>query len=793
MMNHVFPVTALLLAPLSGLHAADTKGPVKVFILAGQSNMEGQAVADLEGKDYNEGRGTLNFLMRDPAKAPLLKHLKDGQGRWTVREDVWVRYKPEDGPLKAGPLTLGFTVYGGRHHFGPELQFGHVVGDHFDNQVLLIKTAWGGKSLYRDSRPPSSGGAVGPYYTKMLADVREALANLKNEFPTYDGGGYELAGFVWYHGWNDGCEPKTAVPEYERNLVNFIKDVRKDLNAPRLPVVIGELTGPWVQAPGEWAALRKAQAAAAARPEFQGTVLFVATHDFVRKPEDSPNPGHGHHEFGNAETYFLVGDALGQGMKTLLEAAPAKRSDGPTPAKPSEGATPKPNIILCMTDDQGWGDVSYNGLKQIRTPVLDSMAATGLRFNRFYAEQSCSPTRASVMTGRHPNRMGVFWPGMPLRRQEITIAQAAKTAGYVTGHFGKWHLNGVAGPGKPIAAADPLGPGRFGFDEWFSVSNYFDLDWTFSRNGKKVKVTGDGSDAIVAEALKFIEQSAKQDKPFLACVWFGNPHAPHKPLPADLKEAGGSAYFGEIVGIDRAMGTLRGGLRKLGIADNTLVWFCSDNGGWIDPAAPNANGTTAGLRGRKGDMWEGGIRVPAVIEWPARIKTPATTELPAGVVDIYPTIADILKVKVPNQVEPLDGISLLPLVEGRMKERPRPMGFWQYNGSANINTNSGPSAWSDNRYKLVKHGRNKYELYDLTVDPSEQTDLAARHPEIVNRMKAELESWQQSVLRSYRGEDYPSKVTARSGGLHGYIGFSATRPRGPSIVRAWVSTPRSGR
>jgi arylsulfatase A-like enzyme len=421
----------------------------------------------------------------------------------------------------------------------------------------------------------------------------------------------------------------------------------------------------------------------------------------------------------------------------------------------------KPNIILCMTDDQGWGDVSYNGLKQIRTPVLDSMAASGLRFNRFYAQQSCSPTRASVMTGRHPNRMGVFWPGMPLRRQEVAVAQAAKTAGYVTGHFGKWHLNGVAGPGKPIAASDPLGPGPFGFDEWFSVSNYFDLDWTFSHNGKNVKVTGDGSDAIVAEALKFIEHSAKQDKPFLACVWFGNPHAPHKPLPADLKAAGGSAYFGEIVGIDRAMGTLRRGLRKLGIADNTLVWFCSDNGGWIDPAHPDANGVTGGLRGRKGDMWEGGIRVPAVIEWPARIKHPRVTEMPAGVIDIYPTVVDILGVEVPDQVEPIDGISLVPLIDVRMKDRPRPMGFWQFAGNLpRITTDSGPSAWSDNRYKLVKLGPNKWELYDLTVDLAETTDLAAQHPEIVNRMKAELETWQQSVLRSYRGEDYPGNRPA---------------------------------
>ena len=298
------------------------KSPVKVFILAGQSNMEGQGVVDLSGKDYNQGRGTLAQLLQDPQKAPQFAHLRDAQGKWAARDDVWVRYQRERQPLLCGPLTFGFSVYGDVHHFGPELQFGWVVGDWFTNQVLLIKTAWGGKSLYKDFRPPSSGGQVGPYYTKMIAEVREALTNLKRDFPAYDGGGSELAGFVWYQGWNDGCEPQTAVPRYETNLVNLIKDIRREFSSPTLPVVVGELTGPWVQAPGEWATLRQAQAAAAARPEFKGNVLFVETHDFVRKAEDSPNTGHGHHEFGNAETYFLVGDALGRGMLDLLKRNP---------------------------------------------------------------------------------------------------------------------------------------------------------------------------------------------------------------------------------------------------------------------------------------------------------------------------------------------------------------------------------------------------------------------------------------------------------------------------------------
>ena len=188
----VLIVLAQLLIPMALSYATVVAPPLKVFILAGQSNMEGQAVADLAGRDYNEGRGTLAALMRDPVMGPLFTHLKDASGKWAVRDDVWVRYERERGPLLKGPLTMGFSVYGDPHHFGPEWQFGHVMGEALPNQVLLIKTAWGGKSLYKDFRPPSSGGAVGPYYTKMIQQVREALANLKDDFPAYAHAGGEL-------------------------------------------------------------------------------------------------------------------------------------------------------------------------------------------------------------------------------------------------------------------------------------------------------------------------------------------------------------------------------------------------------------------------------------------------------------------------------------------------------------------------------------------------------------------------------------------------------------------------
>ena len=303
----------LPLLVLIGLAASVTSAKaLQVYILAGQSNMEGQSVVDLTGKNYNEGRGTLVEVMARPANAERYAHLRAKDGSWVVRKDVWIRYQREKQPLLIGELSVGYAVYGDKHHFGPELQFGHVVGEASRDQVLLIKTAWGGKSLFRDFRPPSAGGVVGPYYVKMLAEVRAALADLKKDFPAYDGSPVELAGFVWYQGWNDGVNPKTAVSEYEQNLAHLIRDVRKELNAPKLPVVIGELTGPWVDAPKEWTALRQAQANVALMPEFKDTVVFVPTREFVRKPADSPNPSHGHHEFGNAETYFLVGDALGK-------------------------------------------------------------------------------------------------------------------------------------------------------------------------------------------------------------------------------------------------------------------------------------------------------------------------------------------------------------------------------------------------------------------------------------------------------------------------------------------------
>ena len=295
--------------------------PIQVFILAGQSNMEGQGVVDLDHpKYYNGGKGILNRVMADPAKAKRYAHLKDKDGQWVVRDDAFIRFRNKQGVM-AGGVSIGFTGYGSdksRHHIGPELQIGHRLGDHFKEPVLLIKTAWGGKSLFKDFRPPSAGGEVGPYYKQMLSEVKEALANIDKEFPTLKGRKPEWAGFIWFQGWNDMFN-KEALAEYEKNLVHLIKDLRKELKNPKLPVIIGELGNGGPKAGANMLAIRAAQKAAAERKEFKGTVKFVSTTAFARPKEQSPNVGHGHHWFGNAESYFLIGDALGAAMVKLLK------------------------------------------------------------------------------------------------------------------------------------------------------------------------------------------------------------------------------------------------------------------------------------------------------------------------------------------------------------------------------------------------------------------------------------------------------------------------------------------
>lgn len=437
--------------------------------------------------------------------------------------------------------------------------------------------------------------------------------------------------------------------------------------------------------------------------------------------------------------------------------------------------TRKPNVVLIMADDQGWGDTGYNGHPHLKTPNLDSLAASGLRMDRFYTGHfNCSPTRASVMTGRHPHRMGTFGPGSPIRAQEVTVAKVLQSAGYATGHFGKWHLNGKNGdrntkdmPGRAILADDPLSPGKMGFDTWVSADNFFDLDPVLGRQGVPEKFHGEGSDLVTDEALKFIRAQSGAQKPFLAVVWFGNPHVPHEALPADkaayssLPEADQN-YYGELTAIDRSVGRLRAALRELKVADDTILWYCSDNGGDAGPKS------TGNLRGSKGTLWEGGVRVPGLVEWPARIAKPFVSAMPCSTLDIYPTVLAAAGTQAEKPVQPLDGVNLLPLFDQKMEERGRPIAFWSHaerptshatllDWPYKLHTNpvEGKRGKKDKGGKKAAGGEPAAPLlFDVSKDPKETSDLAAQQPERVAKMTAVLDEWKKSVEKSLAGGDY---------------------------------------
>ena len=475
-----------------------------------------------------------------------------------------------------------------------------------------------------------------------------------------------------------------------------------------------------------------------------------------------------------------------------------------------------PNIILLMGDDHGWDETGYNGHPHLKTPVLDEMAANGLRLDRFYsAHPSCSPTRGSVMTGRHPNRYGTFAPNYSMRPEEITIAQLLKNSGYVCGHFGKWHLG-------PVKAASPTSPGAMGFDEWLSHDNFFELNPTLSRNGgPPEKFGGESSEIIVAETIRFLKKSREEKRPCLAVVWFGSPHEPYSGIPKDLalyddlpaeyaeketrltsNETGRATKrplrdvlqerYAEITAMDRSIGQLRDWLSDAGMRENTLLWYCGDNG------TPGDGIVTSPFRGRKGTMYEGGIRVPGLIEWPARITKPTVSVVNTVTSDILPTLCAMTQTDLPNR--PLDGIDLTDLIDGKMKQREQPIGFWSYdaNGEAknkpwieaelqrgttplvkmmgNIHTrnfrnfhhpainaddDAGSRVLLGDRYKLIVSGRRgtepKKELFDVRKDPAETTNLIATEPDVAREMTEQLQAWQKSVLASLSAADYKSE------------------------------------
>ncbi len=476
-------------------------------------------------------------------------------------------------------------------------------------------------------------------------------------------------------------------------------------------------------------------------------------------------------------------------------------------------AAAPPNIILCMGDDHGWDETGYNGHPHVQTPVLDEMAATGLRLDNFYSgHPTCSPTRGSFITGRHPNRYGTFAPNWSIRPEEIGVAKLLAGAGYRTGHFGKWHLNGVK-------QGSPTNPAAMGFDEWLSHDNFFEVNPVLSRNGGPPReYAGESSELIVAETIDFIRRSQESGKPFFAVVWFGSPHEPYVGLEKDLAlyddlpqeyadrsvrltsvVTGQSTTrpfrevlrerLAEITAMDRSLGQLRDFLREEQLRDDTLLFYCGDNG------VPSSGRLSPPFRGQKGNVYEGGVRVPGVIEWPAKIDSPRNSSTSCVTSDLLPTLCDLVQIAVPSR--PVDGISLKPLLEGRMTVRPEPICFWSFNtgreeklgrpwiegalqeGTTPLakmmagkytrtfrnfthpNTNEqdylGARAIVDGNFKLVVHDKQNQEsveLFNLRNDRGEQRDLSHSQPDKVAELQRKLLQWQDSVLNSLVGNDY---------------------------------------
>lgn len=448
--------------------------------------------------------------------------------------------------------------------------------------------------------------------------------------------------------------------------------------------------------------------------------------------------------------------------------------------------TSKPNIILVMADDQGWGDTGYNGHPFVKTSAMDDMAQKGFVFERFYAGAPvCSPTRASVLTGRTPIRTKVTNHGRYMRPQELTIAEILKNHGYKTGIFGKVHL----GSGQPDS---PCNPGGMGFDEWTIGLNFFDNDPYLSKEGKVKHYQGKGSVILMDEALKFLNKH-KNNQPVFAVIWFPSPHDPFREVPngPDLYEGKKNApYYREITLLDQQLGRLREELRRLNIVDNTILWYCSDNGGLVEE--------TSGGREKKGSIYEGGLLVPSIIEWPAK-KISGKSKFPASTCDMLPTLLAMAEIeeKLPH---PLDGIDVSKAIYGKKIQREKAMGFWHkiQNGQSTWNdrilkdimnkqeskapvphnvfrikkdvdefpqfsesTSTGHAALNDWPWKLHRINGDQYELYNLEQDPMEKYDLSknSEHSQKMEKMKQDLNIWMKSVIKSLNGDDYKAKLS----------------------------------
>ena len=402
----------------------------------------------------------------------------------------------------------------------------------------------------------------------------------------------------------------------------------------------------------------------------------------------------------------------------------------------------KPNFVVFLADDMGWGDSATYGHELIKTPNLDKLASQGVKFTQCYSACGvCSPSRSSILTGRTPYRNGVYRHlsgahEAHLRESEITYPTLLKTIGYETCHVGKWHLNSKRQFNKPKFPQ----PGDHGYDHWFATHNnahpsHKNPD-NFIRNGEAVgQLEGYSAQLVAGEAVRWLSQGRDKSKPFALSVWV---HEPHSPIATDPQFSGlydghqNSKYMGNITQLDTALGQVIQALDQQGLSQNTLLIFSSDNG-----PVPSFGGTTGGLRGAKRSDHEGGIRVPGVVRWPGHIKPGTQSDVPVIGSDIFATVLDITGIPLPSD-RTIDGVSMLPAFAGKPVERKVPL-FWRTHVSPPDNR----VAMRIGDWKLVGNDElTKFQLYEIQKDWKEENDLAASMPEKTEEMKQKLlEVW----------------------------------------------------
>ncbi|MFH1268940.1 MAG: sulfatase-like hydrolase/transferase [Planctomycetota bacterium] len=458
---------------------------------------------------------------------------------------------------------------------------------------------------------------------------------------------------------------------------------------------------------------------------------------------------------------------------SLALAAVLLTSLGTTPSAAGSSAgepARKPNFLVVLADDLGYGDLGCYGHPRIKTPNLDRLADEGIRLTNCYAAAAnCSPARTGLMTGRTPYRVGIhnwipMFSPMHVRRTEITVATLLRQDGYATCHVGKWHLNGAFNlPGQPQ-------PSDHGFDHWFSTQNnalpcHHNPD-NFVRNGKPVgPLEGFSAPLVVEEATRWLREGRDRQKPFFLFVCF---HEPHEPIATDKRfsdmypsdDPSLSTHHGNVTQADDAFGRLMAAVDELGLRDDTLVMFTSDNGPAITSWHPH--GSPGPLREKKGHVYEGGIRVPGILRWPGHAKPGTVCDEPVSGVDLLPTLCEIAGVAVPDD-RAIDGASFLPILEGNPIPRKTPL-YWQFNfaptkpkvamrvGDWKIlasltepDVKPGADITPEIQASIKRAEPATFELYNLREDVGETTDLAEKEPERAAAMSAQLQKLYHEV------------------------------------------------